>query len=177
MNLARAERYRKASDLIKIDQIEITKDVRICIKALHKFGDIPEKQAIKNGTQVSLSTTKSKLARSFVRSLSEVINRNIPEPWEYSGIWSIRMNEGGYMLPHIHPHGRISGVCYIEIPDNTSALLQIGEIGEETIVPAVGMVVMFPSWLPHGTTEYKGKIPRLVVGFDINEIHPTPNNA
>lgn len=183
MNLAKAERYR--TDLIKIDQIEITKEVRVCIKALHRFGRIPEKQALRNGTQISLSSCKNKTIRSFIRSLSEVINRNIHESWEYSGIWSIRLNEGGYMAPHIHPAGRVSGVCYIEIPDNTSALLQLGEFAEQTIIPAAGKVVIFPSWLRHGTTEYKGKIPRIALGFDIrihlasdiDEIHPTSDNA
>lgn len=163
--------------MVLLDKVEVPDDLRITLKTLHKFGHAPEDQSIRNGTQINLSSCNNKLVRSFLRSFGNSIKDLVKTPCVYAGVWSIRMSSGGYHVPHTHPKGWMSGVVYIEIPDNTSGLLQIGTQLERTIIPEVGKVVLFPSWLPHGTTEYKFPKPRLTIAFDLHEIHTRPQDV
>jgi tetratricopeptide (TPR) repeat protein len=99
----------------------------------------------------------------------------------FSGSWSVRLRSGGHHSNHIHPQGWISSAMYVSLPGRTlgereaSGWLTLGEpdarLGLDlapwrTIEPKPGRLVLFPSWMWHGTVPFaKGE--RLTVAFDV----------
>ena len=108
---------------------------------------------------------------------------NLPRdrPLRFAGSWSVRLKSAGYHDSHIHPQGWISSALYLALPHHTAdespeaGYLKLGEppteLGVELnatrlIEPAVGRLVLFPSWLWHGTLPFdEGE--RLTVAFDV----------
>lgn len=95
--------------------------------------------------------------------------------------WSVRFTGGGYHAAHFHPNGILSSACYIKLPaavtDSTqkSGWLELGrpppELGIDlppiaTIEPKPGRLILFPSFLFHGTRPFTGG-ERLSVAFDL----------
>ena len=101
---------------------------------------------------------------------------------EWSGSWSVRLRGGGFHTDHIHPKGWISGVYYVDMPDclideeAKPGWIKFGEysrpIGpslpwEKAVRPRPGLLVLFPSYMWHGTLPTTGDQQRLTVAFDI----------
>ena len=95
--------------------------------------------------------------------------------------WSVRLSQGGYHAAHFHPNGIISSACYISLPADLandreqSGWLELGrppaELGIDlpplaTFEPKPGRLVLFPSFLFHGTRPFTGG-ERLTVAFDL----------
>lgn len=112
-------------------------------------------QTIRGGTQVGLTGCPDMYVNELIKEIEK-------QSGPISEAWSIRMNKGGYHVKHNHPEGRLSGVCYLVTGKGGSLIL-----GDREITPAPGMLVLFPSWMVHGTTVYEGDSPRLTVAFDI----------
>ena len=100
--------------------------------------------------------------------------------------WSVRLPGGGYHAAHFHPGGIISSACYISLPDeisdtsDQSGWLEIGrpppELGLNvepivTFQPKAGHLILFPSFLFHGTRPF-GDGERLTVAFDLVPVPP-----
>jgi Flp pilus assembly protein TadD len=98
-----------------------------------------------------------------------------------SNAWSVRLNRGGLLLNHFHRHGWISAAYYVSVPEETQDLtlmagwLKFGEprfatpgaTPEVFIKPQVGRLVLFPSYLWHGTNPLQGTEPRTSISFNI----------
>ena len=138
----------------------IPDDIRVYIKAFP--GEFQSDQSIINGRQNNLTHSKHKVVRSFIRLLSKEIDDRLSN-WKFQGIWSTTMYEGGFHIQHTHPKGWMSGVFYIQVPDNSANLLLDGQL----LFPEVGKGFLFPSNLLHGTTEHKNSIPRISIAFDL----------
>jgi hypothetical protein len=95
--------------------------------------------------------------------------------------WSVRFTGSGHHAAHFHPGGILSSACYICVPDTISGSaeqegwLEIGrpppELGLDlpplaTFEPKPGRLVLFPSFLFHGTRPFSGG-ERLTVAFDL----------
>jgi tetratricopeptide (TPR) repeat protein len=109
--------------------------------------------------------------------LAERRNRQV----RFSGSWSVRLRSGGRHSNHVHPEGWVSSALYIALPPRTAAdsgdagWLTLGEPPENLglglkpwrkIEPVVGRLVLFPSWMWHGTAPFShGE--RLTVAFDV----------
>ena len=105
--------------------------------------------------------------------------RNVA-PARLTGCWSVRLRRGGFHVNHIHPQGWISSAYYVSVPNETedaglrSGWIKFGEPlhampqGEPIrfVQPREGRLVLFPSYLWHGTTAIHGDEPRLTVAFD-----------
>ncbi|MCL5051212.1 MAG: 2OG-Fe(II) oxygenase family protein, partial [Firmicutes bacterium] len=102
--------------------------------------------------------------------------------WAIDGIWSVWLQSGGFHENHVHPHGWISSACYIQLPDGVddadtkSGWLKLGEPMmptepelevEHWVKPEVGHLVLFPSYMWHGTAPFSASQPRLSVALDI----------
>lgn len=100
----------------------------------------------------------------------------------WSGSWSVRLHEGGFHTDHIHPMGWISGVYYVETPDclndteNKPGWIKFGQYSrprgaslnwEMVVRPRPGLLLLFPSYMWHGTMPISGDQPRLTIAFDI----------
>jgi hypothetical protein len=103
------------------------------------------------------------------------------ESFRFSGSWSCRLGDSGFHTNHLHPQGWISSAYYVSVPDavtdgqSRQGWLKIGEsnlnLGEKDrpegmIQPAVGLLVLFPSYFWHGTVPFQSSQPRLTVAFD-----------
>ena len=99
----------------------------------------------------------------------------------FSGSWSVRLRGRGCHANHVHPMGWISSALYISVPqrrpDDTpdSASLVLGQpdarlgldmAAREKIAPRQGRLVLFPSWMWHGTRPFAEGL-RLSVAFDV----------
>ena len=100
----------------------------------------------------------------------------------FSGAWSVRLRSEGYHTNHIHTEGWISSALYIALPDvvrdesGTAGHIQFGvpmsELGldlapRRIVRPEVGTLVLFPSYMWHGTIPFASEQPRITVAFDL----------
>ena len=100
----------------------------------------------------------------------------------FSGAWSVRLSAQGFHTNHMHPKGWISSALYIAVPDevagatNDAGYIQFGAPEEKlgldlppirTVKPEVGSLVLFPSYMWHGTIPFTSDQPRITVAFDI----------
>jgi tetratricopeptide (TPR) repeat protein len=112
---------------------------------------------------------------------SDPLRRRNRKRWRFNGSWSVRLRTSGFHTSHVHPRGWISSACYIELPDSMSGgssqegVLTFGEPGivtspklgaEHSIRPSPGMLVLFPSYVWHGTVPFSSNQARLTVAFD-----------
>jgi len=107
-------------------------------------------------------------------------------PVRFSGAWSVRLQAGGFHSNHVHPMGWLSSALYIQLPPDVgqdeagwltlgdptarSMPLDLGPL--RTVEPKPGRLVLFPSWMWHGTRPF-GEGERLTVAFDV----ATPGGA
>lgn len=104
------------------------------------------------------------------------------DDFAFSGSWSCRLNAAGYHTNHVHNEGWISSAYYVSLPEAVAAgeggqgALTFGasrfELGErdrpaKTVQPAVGKLVLFPSYFWHGTVPFQSDHMRLTVAFDV----------
>jgi len=88
--------------------------------------------------------------------------------------WGVILRDGGYQKRHVHPEGIVSGVVYLKTPFQTSSTttregkLVFSRWGAYDIVPEVGKIVLFPSYLPHETIPIQGNVERICIAFNIN---------
>ncbi len=103
--------------------------------------------------------------------------------YRFHGAWSVRLRAGGFHTDHIHPEGWLSSACYIALPPSGAAerarreaWIKFGQPGvptlpaleaEHFVEPEPGMLVLFPSYMWHGTVPFDTDSPRLSVAFDL----------
>jgi tetratricopeptide (TPR) repeat protein len=101
--------------------------------------------------------------------------------FDYKGAWSVRLGPGGIHVNHIHPDGWLSSAFYIELPasmdgDGPGGWIKFGEpsmptatplAAEHYVKPEAGRLVLFPSYMWHGTVPFDGEDPRLSFAFDV----------
>jgi tetratricopeptide (TPR) repeat protein len=109
-----------------------------------------------------------------------LLSRNQGEA-RLSGCWSIRLHRGGYHLNHVHPSGWLSSACYVHAPADTqdtvarSGWIKFGEPryptpgvqAERMFQPRAGMLILFPSYMWHGTMPITTDEPRVTIGADV----------
>ena len=99
----------------------------------------------------------------------------------FTGAWSVRLQRNGFHVNHYHPQGAVSSAYYVEVPEEVrdpalrSGWIKFGEprhpvaglTPERFIEPRPGRLVLFPSYLWHGTNPIYGPSPRLCIAFDM----------
>ena len=93
--------------------------------------------------------------------------------YELSG-WAVSLANGGYQKRHIHPEAIVSGVLYIKLSEECRSDNQTeGNLsfpschGSRMITPKEGMVILFPSYLPHETIPLLGDHERICIAFNL----------
>ena len=111
----------------------------------------------------------------------DALRRRNRGAYRFNGGWSVRLRSAGYHNSHVHPRGWISSACYIDLPDgmdNTrpDGCLTFGVPSvrttpplavEHLVRPEAGMLVLFPSYVWHGTVPFTSERTRLTVAFDV----------
>jgi tetratricopeptide (TPR) repeat protein len=104
------------------------------------------------------------------------------DEFSFSGSWSCRLRGSGYHTNHVHDQGWISSAFYVSLPSEVASgetdqgALKFAESRFELgvkdkpariVQPAVGKLVLFPSYYWHGTVPFESQANRLTVAFDV----------
>lgn len=99
----------------------------------------------------------------------------------FAGSWSVKLRPGGCHSNHVHPLGWISSAFYVSLPrraadePGNSGWFTLGQpdsrLGLDVppwreVEPKVGRLVLFPSWMWHGTVPFR-EGERMTVAFDV----------
>ena len=102
--------------------------------------------------------------------------------YRFNGCWSVTLKGGGRHVNHVHPKGWISSAYYARVPEENpeaedkAGWIKFGEPPFETkpklgpekwVQPKAGMLVLFPSYMWHGTAPIHEGAERVTVPFDI----------
>lgn len=102
--------------------------------------------------------------------------------YKIAGCWSVRLQGGGRHINHVHPHGWISSAYYAAVPEDTlkgdskAGCIKFGEPPFETVPPSPpqkwvrpkpGLLVLFPSFMWHGTEATAEGTTRITAPFDV----------
>lgn len=172
-------------------------DVCPKLAELHAFRTHPLEQSLRHGTQAShLQSSDDPVVRALFEAIDGPIRRHLAmlgrgdDPvrrrnlggYRFAGAWSVQLRPGGFHTDHIHIQGWLSSACYIALPPGVAdsptreGWLKFGEPGiptrpplpaEHFVKPEPGLLVLFPSYMWHGTVPFGGDVPRLTAAFDI----------
>jgi uncharacterized protein (TIGR02466 family) len=133
-----------------------------------------------------LVTSLATCVQDYVRSLPQhkehplLVRRS--GSFDFAASWSVRLGRSGYHTQHVHPLGWISSAYYVQVPPEISASAAEGggiKFGEpdidlgakgaarRIIQPEVGRLVLFPSYMWHGTVPFESEESRMTVAFDV----------
>ena len=102
--------------------------------------------------------------------------------YRIKGCWSVRLHGGGWHVNHVHPEGWISSAYYVSVPDEVAdesskaGWIKFGQPpfrtepptpAQKWICPTAGMVVLFPSFMWHGTEAIFDGSVRVTAPFDL----------
>lgn len=99
-----------------------------------------------------------------------------------SGSWSVLLKPNGFHVDHFHPMGWISSAFYVEVPESAldaktrEGWIRFGQPPFKTLPamgaehyarPKPGRLVLFPSYMWHGTVPFTTPESRLTIAFDV----------
>jgi tetratricopeptide (TPR) repeat protein len=168
-------------------------DVAEALKALHAFREHPFNQSLRHGSQaVDILRQEHPALRALPQALDGPIRRRLADlgsgedpirsrnrrSYAFRGMWSVWLRPGGYHVDHVHPQGWLSSACYVETvaPKGQEGWIRFGQPGVKTrpalhaeyhVEPKPGMLVLFPSYMWHGTVPFTGDQKRLTLAFDL----------
>ncbi len=100
----------------------------------------------------------------------------------FSGAWSSRLCDRGFHANHLHPGGWISSAYYVSLPgtevdtERKEGWIKFGEPSYDlgfaqpvrrVIQPQPGRLVLFPSYMWHGTVPFHAPKTRTTIAFDV----------
>jgi uncharacterized protein (TIGR02466 family) len=111
----------------------------------------------------------------------DVLRRRNTGDYRIQGAWSVRLRPGGFHQDHFHPEGWLSSAFYVETPDaaldspQRQGWIRFGQPPYATIPPLPadhyvrpkpGRLVLFPSYMWHGTVPFTTDEARMTIAFD-----------
>ncbi len=172
-------------------------DLSAALNAVHGFGAHPFDQSLRGGTQTAedLRGHADPAIAAFFIAIDGPIRRHMAHlgggddphrrrntgDYAIAGAWSVRLRPNGFHVDHIHPMGWLSSACYLQLPASVGGggregWIKFGEPGvptspslppEHFVRPEPGTVVLFPSYMWHGTVPFSGEETRLTAAFDV----------
>lgn len=167
------------------------------LTCLHGAAGHPLEQTLRGGTQTTDDLFARDLPDvTMVRAMIETDIRRyiaaLPDDpdhpflgrksrdFAFAGSWSVRLRRSGFHENHIHPEGWISAAYYVSLPDavedGQQGWLKFGETGlrlgtreriTQLVRPEPGLLVLFPSYLYHGTIPFEDHRHRTTIAFDV----------
>jgi uncharacterized protein (TIGR02466 family) len=112
----------------------------------------------------------------------DVLRRRNTGDYRIEGAWSVRLRPGGFHKDHFHPQGWLSSAFYVETPDaalekeSREGWIRFGKPpfqtvpaleAEHFVKPKPGRLVLFPSYMWHGTVPFTTDESRMTMAFDV----------
>jgi tetratricopeptide (TPR) repeat protein len=171
-------------------------DLAASLGRLHTRRAHPIGQSVRHGSQTSqsLDLSTDPVIQAFFKAIEGPIRQRMASlgpggdtvrarntgRYDFNGVWSVRLRPDGFHANHLHPKGWLSSACYIALPGaierGHEGWLKFGEPGIPTVPalppqhfvkPEPGRLVLFPSYMWHGTVPFGGDEPRLTIAFDL----------
>ena len=160
-------------------------DLARSLDRLHGPLTHPIGQSLRGGsqTQRSLLDHPDPEIRALLQAIDSPVRRHMAAlgedgDYDFAGAWSVRLNPHGCHADHVHPEGWLSSAFYIRLPETAGreGWIKFGEPGTPTspplepghwIRPEPGMLVLFPSYMWHGTAPFSSDGTRLTCSFDL----------
>lgn len=146
-------------------------------------------------TMHRLTGSDEPAVRAFFRALDKPIREHMARlgqgddplrsrntgDYEIEGAWSVRLRPGGFHKDHFHPLGWLSSAFYVETPETAldsedrQGWIRFGQPPFRTIPalpaqhfvrPKPGRLVLFPSYMWHGTVPFTTEESRMTIAFD-----------
>ena len=163
---------------------------------LHVYKNEPLNQSLRSGTQTEtdLSQIDDPVLIAFFKAVDAPIRdymarlgwdsghplrRRNTNNYRISGAWSVNLRESGHHVNHVHPMGWLSSAYYVKVPPSVNETsrdgwikfgepdLDIAQKAEHFVQPKPGRLVLFPSYMWHGTVPFTGHETRLTLPFDV----------
>lgn len=179
-----------------VDTANFNEKLKTALVEKHQNQRHPIGQSLKNGTQtyedlfvtslpIIKELSENILAQAKLFTTQQCADKTHPflsrlsDKLKYIGSWSVRLRNGGFHKSHYHPEGWLSGVYYVDVPKavdtDGQGWLMFGRAdianqrfeGDYAVKPEGGTVVLFPSYMWHGTNAFTTDEHRLTVAFDI----------
>lgn len=165
------------------------------LRRQHKVNAHPLDQHLHNGTQTGrnlLGLDEPNIAafrasiESAVRDYISRLKGDDPlsarkrDRYRFQAMWSVRLGHDGYQPNHVHDRGWISSAYFVSVlpsdprREPRAGFLKFGEpnrpvancLPEKYVEPTPGTLVLFPSYMWHGTVPFEGS-ERLSAAFDV----------
>lgn len=167
------------------------------LSALHREAHRPLDQSLRGGSQTERNLPRDNPViatffamldapiRDYVSRLRDAdtahpTDRRKNAAYRLAGSWSVQLQPGGFHISHVHPQGWLSSAYYVELPDvadevTRAGWLKFGESGvpvegcapDHYVRPYPGLLVLFPSYVWHGTVPFESGARRLTAAFDV----------
>ncbi|HSZ50799.1 MAG TPA: tetratricopeptide repeat protein [Caulobacteraceae bacterium] len=171
-------------------------DLEAELEPLHPFRGHPVGQSVRHGSQTraDLKNARTPALKAFTQAIdapiraymtaigegSDPLRRRKTGEYRLDGVWSVRLRPGGFHVDHVHHRGWLSSAFYVSLPEAVESgregWLKFGEPGVPTAPvlgserferPVPGKLVLFPSYMWHGTVGFSGDQKRLSIAFDV----------
>lgn len=154
------------------------------LSKFHLLSTHPLGQSLRNGSQThrDLVHLPDPVVQAYFKALDQPIRaymdlmKDPDHPWsgrktgqyKLAGAWSVKLKADGYHVNHLHPQGWISSAYYVSLPKAVAdapgqqGWIKFGEPRwpapgctiEKTVQPREGLLVLFPSYMWHGTIPF-----------------------
>ncbi len=178
------------------------KDLSAALVAVHGFTTHPFDQSLRHGSQTSenLERSENPAIKAFFKAIEAPIREHMEHlrpdtqglgrrylgDYVLSGTWSVYLRPKGFHVDHVHPMGWLSSAFYVETPTAPpeapqAGWIKFGEPGTPTrpkfaaehyVQPKPGTLVLFPSYMWHGTVPFTSDERRLTIAFDVRPRAP-----
>ncbi|WP_165186236.1 2OG-Fe(II) oxygenase family protein [Caulobacter soli] len=171
------------------------RDLVAALDRLHARETDPIGQSVRLGTQTrhDLLRDPDPAIQAFFRAVDapirayldglgqgeDPVRRRKRSGYRIVGAWSVNLRPGGFHIDHIHAEGWLSSACHIEASvgdEDHAGWLRFGQPGlptqprleaERFQRPEPGRLVLFPSYMWHGTAPFMTGPRRLTIAFDL----------
>ena len=137
---------------------------------------------LRDGLKQRIAEAMGRYIGAMVESTDHpFLSRRQNGAFRFTGSWSSRLRDCGFHVNHIHPQGWISSCYYVAVPEVTKdeidkqGWIKFGEPGfdltllkpiRRLVQPVSGRLVLFPSYLWHGTVPFHDVAARTTIAFD-----------